>query len=70
MRILSVGRMSGISNTCRFRNMALEDIADKVDVVNSEEKTISIWYKIAYHLFVRGLPICLPDCSSANKKNY
>ncbi|MDU1687536.1 MAG: glycosyltransferase, partial [Clostridium perfringens] len=63
-----VGTMSGISNTCRFRNMALEEIADKVDVVNSEEKPISIWYKIAYHMFIRGLPIGLPDCSSANKK--
>ena len=68
MRVLSVGTMSGISNTCRFRNMALEEIADVVDVVNSEEKKISLWYKIAYHLFLIGLPIYLPDCSSANRK--
>lgn len=68
MRILSVGRMSGVSNTCRFRNMSLEEIADSVDVVNSEEKPISLLYKIAYHLFIRGVPIYLPDCSSANKQ--
>lgn len=68
MRILSVGTMSGISNTCRFRNMALEEIADIVDVVNSREKPINLWYKITYHLFLYGFPIRLPDCSKANKK--
>ena len=68
MRILSVGTMRGISNTCRFRNMALEEIADIVDVIDSEEKPISLWYKIVHHLFLYGLPVCLPDCSKANKK--
>lgn len=68
MRILSVGTMSGTSNTCKFRNMALEEIADIVDVVNSEFKNINLFYKIANKLFSMGLPIYLPDCSSANKK--
>ena len=67
MRILSVGTMLGVSNTCRFRNMALEDIADIVDVVNTETDRTSLRYKIAYHLFLMGLPIYLPDCNSANK---
>ncbi|EOU1826579.1 glycosyltransferase family 1 protein [Clostridium perfringens] len=68
MRILSIGKMLGISNTCRLRNMALEEIADKVDVVNTEKESVSLWYKISYHLFLIGLPVYLPDCSSANKK--
>lgn len=68
MRILSVGTMNGVSNTCKFRNMALEEIADAVDVVNTEEKNISIKYKIVYKLFQYGIPISLPDCSNANGK--
>lgn len=68
MKILSVGKMSGISNTCRLRNLALEEIADEIDVVNSQEKKISLWYRIVYHLFQLGLPINLPDSSNANRK--
>ena len=65
MRILSVGAMDGISNTCRFRNMALEKIADHVDVVNTSAK-VTLWYRIAYHLFLYGLPVKLPDDAGAN----
>lgn len=68
MRILSVGRMSGISNTCRLRTDALKKIADEVDVINSEEKPITIWYRIAYHLFLYGLPVRLPDIDGANRQ--
>lgn len=68
MRILSVGRMSGISNTCRLRTDALKKIADEVDIINSEEKPITIWYKIAYHLFLYGLPVRLPDIDKANRQ--
>ena len=68
MGILSVGRMSGISNTCRLRTEALKSIADTVDVINSEEKPITLWYKIAYHLFLYGLPVHLPDIDNANNK--
>lgn len=68
MRILSVGSMSGISNTCRLRNIALEEIGQYVDVINSREKKINIWYKIANRLFLMGFPVYLPDTSLANKK--
>lgn len=68
MKILSVGSMSGISNTCRLRTDALKKIADEVDIVNTEEKKITIWYKIAYHLFLYGLPVRLPDIDCANRK--
>ncbi len=68
MRILSVGRMSGISNTCRLRNVALEKIAESVDVINTQETRIGFWYKVAYHLFLLGIPIRLPDVDKSNKK--
>ncbi len=67
MRILSVGQMDGISNTCRFRNLALKSIADKVDVVNTSAKG-TLWYRIAYHLFLYGIPVKLPDTAGANRK--
>lgn len=68
IRVLSVGKMMGVSNTCRLRNMALEEIANVVDVINSEKKKISLWYRIAHHLFLIGIPISLPDNSYANKE--
>ncbi|EQK45819.1 glycosyl transferases group 1 family protein [[Clostridium] bifermentans ATCC 19299] len=67
-KILSIGTMSGISNTCLFRNWALEEIADKVDVVNVAKKPVSLWYRVAHHLFLYGLPVKLPDRSKANKQ--
>lgn len=60
--------MSGLSNTCLHRHWALEKISDEIDVVNTRIKPISIWFRIAYRLFQYGLPIRLPDNSSANKK--
>lgn len=68
IRILSVGRMSGISNTCRLRTDALRQIADKVDTINTEEKPITLYYKIKHHLFLMGLPCRLPDIDHANQK--
>ncbi|MDA6071527.1 glycosyltransferase [Flavobacterium sp. AC] len=68
MKILSIGTMSGLSNTCLHRHWALEKISDEIDVVNTRIKPISIWFRIAYRLFQYGLPIRLPDNSSANKK--
>ncbi len=67
MRILSVGSMTGISNTCRFRNMCLELIAEHVDIVNTSGN-YSIWYRLAYRLFQYHIPIPLPDHVGANKK--
>lgn len=68
MKILSVGGMNGLSNTCLHRNWALEKIADHIDVVNTSTKKCSLWYRIAYHLFLYGLPIRLPEGNHENKK--
>jgi spore maturation protein CgeB len=68
MKILSVGNMSGLSNTCLHRHWALEKIADEIDVVNSSKKKSSKWFRIVYHLFQYGLPLRLPDRSRANIK--
>ena len=67
MRILSVGSLSGISNTCLLRNEALKKLAE-VDEINSFEHETTLWWRIAYHLFVWGLPIPLPENNSENKK--
>jgi spore maturation protein CgeB len=68
MKILSVGSLSGLSNTCLHRHWALENIADHTDKVNSREKSTSIWYRIVFRLFQYGIPIRLPDASKANQK--
>ena len=68
MKILSVGGMNGLSNTCLHRNWALEKIADHIDVVNTSTKKCSLWYRIAYHLFLYGLPIRLPEGNHENKR--
>lgn len=78
MNILSVGSLSGISNTCLHRHWALKQIAEHVDQVNTSKNPSSLWYKIAYHLFLYGLPIRLPENNNeneqiinlVNKKNY
>lgn len=59
--------MDGISNTCRFRNIALERLSEHVDVVNTSAP-LTLWYRIAYHLFLFGLPISVPDLANTNKK--
>ena len=66
MKILSVGDFSGLSNTCLHRNWALKEIADEVDEVDTSTSHISMKYRIAYHLFLYGLPIHLPDEVNAN----
>lgn len=66
MRILSVGPMNGISNTCVHRNWALQSIADHVDIVDTYHPT-TLWYRIKHHLFLYGFPVKLPDCAKANK---
>lgn len=65
MRILSVGGMDGLSNTCLHRHWALEKIADEIDVVNTSGKC-SLWYRIAYHLFLYGIPVRLPENNNEN----
>ena len=68
MKILSIGSMSGLSNTCLHRHWALKKISDEIDVVNTRKKPFSIWYRVANRLFQLGLAIRLPDNSSANKE--
>lgn len=67
MRVLSIGTMEGISNTCRFRTLALKRIVSDVDVVNCTKK-ISFLYRLSNKLFQKGIPVYLPDCSNENKK--
>lgn len=68
MKILSVGSMNGISNTCVHRHWALEKIANEVDIVNMYGAPISFWFKLVNRLFLYGLPLRLPDNSNANRK--
>lgn len=67
MKILSVGGMDGLSNTCLHRHWALEKIADEIDVVNTSGFT-SLWYRIAYHLFLYGIPIRIPENRKENSQ--
>lgn len=68
MRILSVGSLSGLSNTCLHRHWALKKIADVVDEVNTNKNPCSLWYRIAYHLFLYGLPIRIPENNNENQQ--
>lgn len=70
MRILSVGGFKGYgdSNTCLHRHWALKKIADSIDIVNTTQDKISFYWRIAYHLFLWGLPLKLPDETNANKR--
>lgn len=68
MKILSIGTMDGLSNTCLHRHWALEEVAGgKVDTVNTSCAT-SLWYRIANRLFLYGLPTRLPDNKKVNKE--
>lgn len=68
MNILSVGGFNayGVSNTCLHRHWALEKCADYIEKVNTAPAQISLWYRIAYHLFQCHIPISLPDSLGAN----
>ena len=67
MKILSVGALSGLSNTCLHRNWALHKIADHVDEVKTDVHPWSVWCKIRFHLFQLGLPVTIPDNNGENK---
>ncbi|MCF0190503.1 MAG: glycosyltransferase family 1 protein [Marinilabiliaceae bacterium] len=66
MRVLSVGSFSRLSNTCLHRTWALKSIADHVDEVNTTSCPATLWYRIAYHLFLWGLPVPIPQNNSEN----
>lgn len=67
MKILSVGALSGLSNTCLHRNWALHKIADHVDEVKTDVHPWSFWCKVRFHLFQLGLPVTIPDNNGENK---
>lgn len=67
MKILSIGGMDGLSNTCLQRHRALKKIADEINVVNTSGFT-SLWYRIAYHLFLYGMPIRIPENRKENSQ--
>lgn len=67
MRVLSVGALKGISNTCAQRNKALCELAE-VDAVSTNNNEATLWFRIAYHLFLLGLPIRLPENGNENKE--
>lgn len=70
MTILSVGGFDayGISNTCLHRHWALEKCANYIEQINTVSPKSSLWYRIAYHLFLYHVPIYLPDSTGANQK--
>ena len=67
MKILSVGALSGLSNTCLHRNWALHKIAEHVDEVKTDVHPWSVWCKIRFHLFQLGLPFTIPENNGENK---
>ncbi len=68
MRILSIGSLSGLSNTCLHRHWALKQVADYVDEVNTAINPLSLWGRIAFHLFLWGIPIRIPENNNENKQ--
>lgn len=68
MKILSVGSLSGVSNTCLHRNWALKKVADDVDEVNTRLDPLSLWGRVCYHLFFWGLPVRVPENNNENEK--
>lgn len=68
MRILSVGAFNGLSNTCLHRHWTLRTMADSVDEVNTSSEKLSLWFRIAYHLFIWGIPVRLPEKNGENIK--
>lgn len=68
MKILSVGTFSNICNTSLHRHWALQKNATHVDEINTSAKHTTLWFRIAYHLFLWGLPIKLPESNRENNR--
>lgn len=68
MRILSVGSLSGLSNTCLHRHWALKKIADQVDAIDTSHK-LTLMHRIIYHINLYSpIKFNLPDIAQVNKK--
>ena len=68
MKLLSVGNLDGLSNTCLHRHWALKKAASHVDEINTSPQKVTFLYRLAYRLFQWYLPVRLPDIADANKK--
>lgn len=68
MKILSVGWFRSVSSTSLHRHWALEKNADDIVKVEAGTPKTALQYRIAYHLFQKGISIKLPDQMNANKK--
>ncbi len=68
MNILSVGWFQKVSNTSLHRHWALEKNASSIDKIDLGVAGASLKYKMAYHLFQKGISIRLPDEIGANVK--
>lgn len=68
MRVLSVGTFQKLSNTCLHRHWALKNIADKVDEVDTSADGVSWAFRIAYHMFLYGLPVPVPERQDENRR--
>jgi hypothetical protein len=67
LRILSVGPVEGVSNTCTHRNEALKKIAAQCDVVSTNLRPMSLYSRIAYHLWLKRLPIRIAENNRENE---
>lgn len=68
VRILSIGKLNGLSNTCLHRHWALQEVGNVIDEVNTAPLRVTLWMRITYHLFNLGLPIGLPENGDENKR--
>lgn len=67
MKVLSIGWFNRVSNTSYHRHMALQKNVEKVDGLDASQKKLSLKYRIAHQLFLKGLPVRLPDIVGINK---
>ena len=68
MKILSVGWFQKKSSTSLHRHNALVKHAGYIDAVELAISDSSLHFRVAYQLFLRGIPIKLPDLTGANEK--
>ncbi|MCC2165814.1 glycosyltransferase [Brotaphodocola catenula] len=67
MKLLMVGPMTGISNTCRLRANALKKICDKVDIISIDERKVTLEYKVRNKLFNMGMSVAVSERNNENE---